>query len=177
MLDPEVQCAPCDENDRTFERLAATILQLRGVRGSARWSAVRADTTVHRTPKMYETPTDRNRQKLMGSTGARENDNRHTERSWPKTWNTGKRPGNPLLRACDEMGCRRPPLPIHKASIRRSGAARTKVRGAGEQSEAPIHSSDRVLPPETVWAHEMHGSPQNRGGSPPLTFSSGSNRR
>jgi hypothetical protein len=45
---------------------AATILQLRGVRGSFKWSVVRADTTVHRTPRMYENPTDRNRAEANG---------------------------------------------------------------------------------------------------------------
>jgi hypothetical protein len=53
--------------------------------------------------------------------------------------------GSTLGRACDEMECRRPLLPMRIATIPRSGEARTKVRGAGKQSEAPFHCIDRTL--------------------------------
>jgi hypothetical protein len=56
----------------------ATILQLRGVRSPAKWSAVRADTTVHRTPRMYENPTERDRAEANEVDRRRGNDKRHT---------------------------------------------------------------------------------------------------
>src|SRR5271163_428726 len=56
------------------------------------------------------------------------------------------------------MGCTRRLLPIHKASIHRSGGAKKKVRGAGEQSGARIHSSDRILPPKTAAPDFLHAT-------------------
>lgn len=78
--------------------------------------------------------------------------------------------GNTLGRACDEMECRRPPLPMRIATIPRSGGARTKVRGAGKQSEAPLHSIDETLVLTPFGRIQCTARRRNRGHSPLVPF-------